>query len=41
MPALASGFVAAFYLAAALSLVAVFFAWHARDVPAGTAKEKN
>lgn len=32
MPALAAGFRAAFLLAAALSLAAVFFAWHARDL---------
>jgi DHA2 family metal-tetracycline-proton antiporter-like MFS transporter len=41
MPALAGGFQAAFFLAAGLSLVAVFFAWHARDAPADTAKEGN
>ena len=41
MPALAGGFQAAFLLAAGLSLVAVFFAWHARDAPENTAKEGN
>jgi len=42
MPALASGFQAAFFLAAGLSLVAVFFAWHARDVaPANTEQERS
>ena len=40
MPALATGFVAAFYLAAGLSLVAVLFAWDAHDVPEGTAQKK-
>lgn len=32
MPSIAAGFQAAFLLATALSLAAVFFAWHARDV---------
>jgi EmrB/QacA subfamily drug resistance transporter len=32
MPGIVAGFRVAFFLAAALSLVAVFFAWHARDV---------
>ena len=41
MPALAGGFQAAFFLAAGLSLVAVVFAWHARDAPAETAPEGN
>jgi hypothetical protein len=42
MPALASGFQAAFFLAAGLSLVAVFFAWHARDIaPADTDQERS
>jgi len=31
MPAITAGFHAAFLLAAALSLAAIFFAWHARD----------
>jgi len=34
MPAIVAGFRAAFILAAALSVAAVFFAWHARDVVA-------
>ena len=34
MPDIVAGFRVAFFLAAALSLVAVFFAWHARDVVA-------
>jgi|GEM_PF-2271056 len=41
MPALAGGFQAAFLLAAGLSLVAVFFAWHARDAPENTAREES
>ncbi|MDO9325103.1 MAG: hypothetical protein Q7T80_09135, partial [Methanoregula sp.] len=32
MPLITAGFQVAFILAAALSLAAVFFAWHARDV---------
>jgi DHA2 family metal-tetracycline-proton antiporter-like MFS transporter len=36
MPALAGGFQAAFLLAAVLSIVALFFAWHARDAPVDT-----
>ena len=37
MPGIAAGFQAAFLLAAALSLAAVFFSWHARDAAAGDA----
>ncbi len=36
MPGIVAGFRVAFLLAAALSLAAVFFAWHARDVAAHT-----
>ncbi len=36
MPELASRFQTAFFLAAGLSLVAVFFAWHARDLTTHT-----
>jgi len=37
MPGIVAGFQMAFILAAALSLAAVFFAWHVRDVMADTA----
>ncbi|MFA6226075.1 MAG: hypothetical protein WC620_07855 [Methanoregula sp.] len=41
MPSIAAGFQAAFFLAAALNLAAVFFAWHARDVMVDTSPEDS
>ena len=40
MPSIAAGFQAAFILAAALSLAAMFFAWHARDAMVDLPSEK-